>query len=78
MSAPGTLNKRNFYTVISAAILVGTETVGIGLASGWAFAGMLGLGTQGTYICEALFGSLGIFALWIFYKKAIQIEPIRN
>lgn len=78
MSLKGTLNKRNFFTVLSAAILVGTETVGIGLAAGWAIAGMIGLGTQGTYICEALFGSLGLFALWIFYKKAIQVEPIRH
>jgi hypothetical protein len=72
------INKRNLLTVVSAAVLVGTETVGIGLAAGWAFAGMMGFGTQATYISEAIFGSLGFFALWVFYKKAVQVEPIRG
>jgi hypothetical protein len=70
------INRTNLLTVVSASILVGTETVGIGLATGWALGGMMGLSATGTLISEIVFGSLGLFALYAFYKKAVQIEPI--
>jgi hypothetical protein len=78
MANTGKINRTNLLTVVSAAILVGTETVGIGLATGWALGGMLGLSATGTLISEVIFGSLGLVALYAFYKKAVQIEPIRD
>jgi hypothetical protein len=68
-------NMKNFLTVLFASILVGTETVGIGLAFGWALGGFFELGKQGVLISELLFSSLGLVALWMFFKKARQIEP---
>jgi hypothetical protein len=77
-NAKGTMNWRNFTTVVSAAILVGTETVGLGLATGWAVGGVMGLGPTGTLIAEAAFGSIGLFVLYVFYKKAKEVESVRN
>jgi hypothetical protein len=45
----------NLITIVSLAILIGTMIVGLGLATGWAIAGALGLGEIGTYVIEAMF-----------------------
>jgi hypothetical protein len=71
----GRVNWINLMTVVSAAILIGTEIVGVGLATGWAIAGMFGLGDIGAYVLEALFG-LGALAIVIaFVRAAARIEP---
>ncbi len=71
----GRVNWNNLVTVVSAAILIGTEIVGVGLATGWAIAGMFGLGDIGAYVLEALFG-LGALAIVIaFVRAAARIEP---
>ncbi|MDO8533806.1 MAG: hypothetical protein Q7S17_03580 [Xanthobacteraceae bacterium] len=73
--ASGRVNWINLVTVVSAAILIGTEIVGVGLATGWAIAGMFGLGDIGAYVLEALFG-LGALAIVVaFVRSASRIEP---
>ena len=50
--ASGRIRWTTLITIVSAAILLGTETVGASLAFGWAMAGWLGLGDIGTRILE--------------------------
>ena len=78
MAKSGSINKRNLITMISLAILVGTELIGVSLAAGWAIAGYFGLnGTIATILMTA-FGALSLYALMIFMQRAIKMEPIRN
>ena len=73
--ASGRVNWINIVTVVSAAILIGTEIVGVGLATGWAIAGLFGLGDIGAYVLETLF-VLGAFAIVVtFVRAAARIEP---
>ena len=73
--ASGRVNWINLVTVVSAAILIGTEIVGVGLATGWAIAGLFGLGDIGAYVLETLF-VLGAFAIVVtFVRAAARIEP---
>lgn len=65
----------NIITVISAAILIGTEIVGAGFATGWAIAGLFGLGAIGAYVLQALFGILACFIIFKFVHRAAKIEP---
>lgn len=70
------INWANLITIASAAILIGVEVIGIGIATGWALAALFGLGQ----IFEAIL--MGGFALaagaftWSFVKNAAKIEPI--
>ncbi|BBF93577.1 MULTISPECIES: hypothetical protein [Blastochloris] len=76
--ASGRINWTNLITVVSAAILLGTETVGAALAFGWAMAGWLGFGDIGTWILEALSLALGVAALVWFFRRASSVEPWRG
>lgn len=73
---PAKINWTNLITIVSAAILIGVEVIGIGLATGWALAALFGFGKT---IEAAL---MGIFALgagvftWSFVRNAARIEPI--
>ena len=70
------INWRNLITIVSAAILIGVEVIGIGLATGWALAALFGFGKM----VEA--GLMAVFALgaaaftWSFVRNAARIEPI--
>lgn len=75
--ASGRIRWTTLLTIISAAILLGTETVGVSLAFSWAMAGWLGLGDLGTKILEAVGLVLGIAAVVWFYRRAVQVEPWR-
>ena len=66
----------NLITVVSAAILIGTMIVGLGLATGWAIAGALGLGEIGTYVIEALFVAVAAVVIVAFWRTASRIEPV--
>ena len=70
----GRINWTNLVTVASAAILIGTMIVGLGLATGWAIAGALGLGEIGTYVIEALFVGAAAAVIVAFWQKATSIE----
>ncbi|WP_052341034.1 hypothetical protein [Salinarimonas rosea] len=57
-------------------ILVGVEVFGVALAAGWAIAGLFELGDTVSYVLMALFSVLGLWLMWGFWKKAVEIEPV--
>jgi hypothetical protein len=73
---PGRINVTNLVTIGSAAILIGTMVVGLGLATGWAIAGALGFGEIGTTIIEALFVVLAAAVIVAFWRTASRVEPV--
>jgi hypothetical protein len=73
---PGRINWTNLVTVASAAILIGTMIVGLGLATGWAIAGALGLGEIGTTAVEVLFMVVAAVVIVAFWRTASRIEPV--
>jgi uncharacterized membrane protein len=72
------INWRNLITVISVTILVGTEILGVALASGWAIAGLFELGDQVSYVLMGLFSLFGLYGTWHLWQRAAHIEPIRR
>jgi hypothetical protein len=72
---PARTNWTSVVTVLSAAILIGTEIVGAGLAAGWALATMLGLGDIGAWVLEGLFALGGFAVVVAFVRAASRIEP---
>ena len=73
---PVRINWTNLVTVGSACILVGAMIVGLGLATGWALAGMLGLGEIGAWVLEALFAAVAVVGIVAFWRMAVRVEPI--
>jgi predicted membrane channel-forming protein YqfA (hemolysin III family) len=72
------MNWRNFITVVSVMILVGTEVFGVALAGAWAIAGLFELGDTAAYVLMGLFGLLAIYALLALWRHSTAIEPIRS
>ena len=66
----------NLITVVSAASLIGTMIVGLGLATAWAISGTLGLGDIGTTILEVLFAGVALVGLVAFWRSATRVEPV--
>jgi hypothetical protein len=75
-AGPKRTNWRNLVTVVSAVILVGAEVFGVAIAAGWAIAGLFELGAQISYVLMGVFSIMGAYALWAFWKRAIEIEPV--
>jgi hypothetical protein len=71
-----TLNWQNLVTVISVLILIGAEVFGVALAAGWAIAGLFELGDMVSYVLMALFSLLGVYAMVVLWRRAVQVEPI--
>ncbi|TCK30054.1 hypothetical protein EV667_0140 [Ancylobacter aquaticus] len=65
----------NVSTVGSAAILLGAELIGAGLAAGWALAALFEAGLVWELIFEGIFGLLAIYGIYRFVMKAKSIEP---
>ncbi len=78
MSRPKRFNTKNFWTLVSLAILVGTEIIGVALAAGWAIAGLMQFGDTVAYILMGGFAMVGAYALLAFMRKAIEVEPLRG
>ena len=72
------LNAGNLLTVISVLILVGAEVFGVAIAAGWAIAGLFELGDVAGYVLMGAFSLLGVYAMLILWRRAVQIEPIRG
>jgi hypothetical protein len=71
----GRVNWLNTLTVVSAAILIGTEVLGAGLATAWAIAGFFSLGESAPMCCRRC--SRGAVAIIVaFLRAATRIEPI--
>lgn len=70
------MNVKNFVTIVSLMVLVGTEVFAAAVAAGWALAGLFELGDRVGHVLMGLF-SLG--AAWIMvqlWRRATSIEPI--
>lgn len=62
-------------TVISAAILLGAELIGAGLAAGWALAALFEASWEWEVAFEGLFGLLALYGIWRFVQQARRVEP---
>ncbi len=72
------INWTNAITLVSVAILVGTELIGAGAAAGWAIGGLFQLGDLITHGLETLFILLALVGLFYFLRAALSQEPIRG
>ena len=72
------INWRNALTLLSVAILVGTELVGAGFAAGWAIGGLFALGEPITHALEAVLVLSALTGLYYFLRAALAHEPIRG
>jgi hypothetical protein len=68
----------NLLTVVSVMILIGAEVFGIAIAAGWAIAGLFELGDTVGYGLMAVFSLIGLYAMLILWRRAVQVEPIRR
>ena len=76
MSKP--IHWENLTTLGCVAILVGTETVGLSWAAGWALGGLFQLPSVVARSVEVFFGLIGFVALFYFMRAAVRVEPIRG
>lgn len=76
MPAPSRLHWPSLVTVISVAILVGTELFGAAWASGWALAGYFGLGATVAAIFQGVFSVLALIAVVAVLRQALKVEPV--
>lgn len=72
------INFRNLLTLISVAILVGVEFLGVAIAAGWALAGLFGLSQTLEIVLMTAFGAVAVYALAIFMGRAVVVEPVRG
>ena len=72
------INWTNAMTLISVAILVGTELVGAGAAAGWAIGGLFQLGETVTRALEGVLILTALTGLFYFLRAALAHEPIRG
>ncbi|MDQ0470659.1 hypothetical protein [Labrys wisconsinensis] len=75
MPADRTINWPSVTTILSAAILIGTELMGAAWASGWAIAGWFQLGSTVETILQVVFGLAALFAIFVFVRAAFRVEP---
>ena len=78
MAEVSPINWTNTMTLLSVAILVGTELVGAGAAAGWAIGGLFQLGETFTRLLEGVFILTALTGLFYFLRAAIAHEPIRG
>ncbi len=72
------INWRNALTLLSVAILVGTELLGAATAAAWAIGGLFQLGEILTRVLEAIFVIGALTGLTYFLRAALSHEPIRG
>src|ERR1700727_3279581 len=72
------INWTNAVTLLSVAILVGTELVGAGAAAGWAIGGLFQLGETITRTLEGVLILTALTGLFYFLRAAVAHEPIRG
>lgn len=78
MADPKPINWRNALTIISVAILVGTELVGVSWAAGWALGGIFQLPRAFSLAFEIAGGLFGMVMLFYFVRAALKVEPLRG
>jgi hypothetical protein len=75
--AKGSINWINVLTIVSVAVLVGTELVGAAGAAGWAIGGLFQLGELITHILEVALILLALFGLTRFLQAVVGHEQLR-
>lgn len=65
----------NVVNVLGATMIVGTEAVGAGGATGWALASLMRLGDQAVLIATGLGIAAGLVAMVAFFRSAHHAEP---
>jgi hypothetical protein len=75
--AKGSINWINVLTIVSVAVLVGTELVGAAGAAGWAIGGLFQLGELITQILEVALILLALFGLTRFLQAVVGHEQLR-
>ena len=78
MAEAAPINWTNTMTLLSVAILVGTELVGAGAAAGWAIGGLFQLGETITGSLEGVLILMALTGLFYFLRAAVAHEPIRG
>lgn len=76
MAAAKTINWTHAATLISVAILVGTEFVGTAWAAGWALGGLFQLDATTSRVIEVVFAAAGLACLYYFMQAAVKAEPV--
>jgi hypothetical protein len=66
---------QNVLTVVSAAILISAEVFGAAFAGSWAIASLMGLGSLGAHILDAVFMLCGLAVMVQFLRAAHLVEP---
>ena len=78
MHAKGSINWINVLTIVSVAVLVGTEFIGAAGAAGWAIGGLFQLGELITHLLEAVLVLLRrCSASTRFLRAALPHEQLR-
>ncbi len=72
------INRQNLLTIVSVAILVGTELVGVSWAAGWAIGGLLQLPPVISIAIQLICSALGMLGVYYFVRAALKVEPIRG
>lgn len=78
LASPRRINWQNATTVISVAILVGTELVGLTWAAGWALGGLFQLPPVISAGFEVFGALIGLVLVFYFVRAALRAEPIRS
>ena len=78
MPSNAPINWNNALTLVSVAVLVGTELIGAGAAAGWAIGGLFQIGDMLTHALEAILILAALAGLFYFVRAALRHEPIRG
>ena len=78
MSQSKPIHWQNALTIVSVAILVGTELVGLTWAAGWALGGLFQLPPIISAAVEVAGALTGVVLLYYFVRAALKVEPIRG
>lgn len=73
---PARINWTNLLTVGSACVLVGAMILALGVATGWALAGMFGLGEIGAWVLEIFCAGIALVGIVAFWRMAVRVEPV--
>ncbi len=72
------INWLNVSTLVSVAILVGTELIGAAAAAGWAIGGLFALGAVITHVLQAVLVLVAVVGLFYFLRAATAHEKLRG
>ena len=75
-TSPKTIRWPSLVTIISVAILVGTELLGAAWAAGWAVASLLQLGNTVGTVLQGVFALIALLVVAVFMRQAVKAEPV--